>query len=171
MDAARGFGLPVSSRRTLASDILSFARSMLTALRHPACAGQQRRLPGHGQPSRPTPIPIKARSVSDGITFDTARGFGLPVSSRRTLASDILSFARSMLTALRHPACAGQQRRLPGHGQPSRPTPIPIKARSVSDGITFDTAWPFGLPVPVARSTSAARAPGTEGIGGGKKLL
>jgi hypothetical protein len=28
----------------------AFAHSMLTALRHPACAGQQRRLSGHGQP-------------------------------------------------------------------------------------------------------------------------
>jgi len=30
---------------------------MLTALRHPGCAGQQRRLPGHGQPlARPRPV-------------------------------------------------------------------------------------------------------------------
>jgi len=37
---------------------------------------------------------------------------------RRTFAAGILPFAHSMLTALRHPACAGQQRRLSGHGQP-----------------------------------------------------
>jgi len=30
---------------------------MLTALRHPASAGQQRRLPGHGQPLAPHPYP------------------------------------------------------------------------------------------------------------------
>jgi len=38
---------------------------------------------------------------------------------RRTFAADILSFAHSMLAALRHPACAGQQRRLRGTGSPS----------------------------------------------------
>jgi len=46
------------------------------------------------------------------------RGSVLPMSRRRTLATGILPSARSMLTALRHPACAGQQRRLSGHGQP-----------------------------------------------------
>jgi len=49
---------------------------------------------------------------------------GLPMPRRRTFATAILSFAHSMLTALarspplRHPAYAGQQRRLSGHGQP-----------------------------------------------------
>jgi len=47
-----------------------------------------------------------------------ADGSGLPMPRRRTFATDILSFAHSMLTALRHPACACQQRRLSGHGQP-----------------------------------------------------
>jgi len=37
---------------------------------------------------------------------------------RRTFATAILAFAHSMLTALRHPASACQQRRLSGHGQP-----------------------------------------------------
>ena len=37
---------------------------------------------------------------------------------RRTFATGILPFAHSMLTALRHPASACQQRRLSGHGQP-----------------------------------------------------
>jgi len=46
------------------------------------------------------------------------RRSGLPVPRRRTLAPGILPCARSMLTALRHPGCAGQQRRLVGHGQP-----------------------------------------------------
>ena len=64
---------------------------MLTALRHPACAGQQRRLPEHGP--------------------------GLPMPRRRTFATSTnppqadrcpLSFAHSMLTALRHPACDDQ---------------------------------------------------------------
>jgi hypothetical protein len=43
---------------------------------------------------------------------------GLPTPRRRPFATGILPFAHSMLTALRHPACAGQQRRLSGHGQP-----------------------------------------------------
>ena len=60
---------------------------------------------------------MKALSASDGICM-LRDGSGLPMPHRRTLASAILAFARSMLTALRHPACAGQQRRLPGHGQP-----------------------------------------------------
>jgi len=42
---------------------------------------------------------------------------------RRTLAADILSFARSEVTALRHPACACHLRRLSGHGQP-RASPL-----------------------------------------------
>jgi len=37
---------------------------------------------------------------------------------RRTFATGILPFTHSMPAALRHPACAGRQRRLPGHGQP-----------------------------------------------------
>jgi len=37
---------------------------------------------------------------------------------RRTFAAPVLGFAHSMLPALRHPACACQQRRLPGHGHP-----------------------------------------------------
>ena len=47
-----------------------------------------------------------------------ARGSGLPMPRRRTLTPPFLGFVRSMLAALRHPACAGQQRRLAGHGQP-----------------------------------------------------
>ena len=37
---------------------------------------------------------------------------------RRTFATAILAFAHSMLTALRHPASACQQRRLSGPGHP-----------------------------------------------------
>jgi hypothetical protein len=37
---------------------------------------------------------------------------------RRTFATGILPFAHSVLTSLRHPACACQQRRLPGHEHP-----------------------------------------------------
>jgi len=47
-----------------------------------------------------------------------ARRSGLPVPRRRTLAAVILTFARSMLAALRHPGSAGQQRRLRGTGNP-----------------------------------------------------
>jgi len=39
---------------------------------------------------------------------------------RRTLATAIVAFARSMLAALWHPAFAGQQCRLQGMGNPSR---------------------------------------------------
>ena len=53
-------------RRTFASDILSFAHSMLTALRHPACACQQRRLSGHGQPLTDASDPIQAPGGSRG---------------------------------------------------------------------------------------------------------
>ena len=61
----------------------------------------------------------------DGRTV--VAGFGLPVPRRRTFAAPILGFAHSMLTALRHPACAGQQRRLSGHGQP-----LTVSARRVA---------------------------------------
>jgi hypothetical protein len=46
----------------------------------------------------------------------TVRGCPCPVAGRSLRPS--MAFAHSMLTALRHPACAGQQRRLSGHGQP-----------------------------------------------------
>ena len=50
----------------------AFAHSMLTALRHPACAGQQRRLAGHGQPALVRRVhrsdgSIQARRASEGI--------------------------------------------------------------------------------------------------------
>ena len=45
-------------------------------------------------------------------------GSGLAMPLRRTFAPAILASAHSMLTALRHPACACQQRRLWGPGQP-----------------------------------------------------
>ena len=45
-------------------------------------------------------------------------GSGLTGPHRRTFATAILAFAHSMLTVLRHPACACQQRRLSGAGQP-----------------------------------------------------
>ena len=45
----------------------------------------------------------------------TVRGCPCPVAGRSLRHP---AFAHSMLTALRHPACAGQQRRLSGHGQP-----------------------------------------------------
>jgi hypothetical protein len=46
--AVRSCPCPVAGRSLRPS--MASARSMLTALRHPACAGQQRRLSGHGQP-------------------------------------------------------------------------------------------------------------------------
>jgi hypothetical protein len=45
----------------------------------------------------------------------TRRGCPCPVAGRSLRHP---AFAHSMLTALRHPACAGQQRRLSWHGQP-----------------------------------------------------
>jgi hypothetical protein len=48
--ARAGFGLPISRRRTFAFALQAPAHSDLPALRHPACAGQLRRLPGHGEP-------------------------------------------------------------------------------------------------------------------------
>jgi hypothetical protein len=48
--AQSGFGLPISHRRTFAFALQATAHSDLPALRHPACAGQLRRLPGHGEP-------------------------------------------------------------------------------------------------------------------------
>ena len=50
-----------------------------------------------------------------------ARREGLPVPLRRTFTAGILPSAHSMLPALRHPVCACQQLRLPGHGQPLAP--------------------------------------------------
>jgi hypothetical protein len=62
----------MSRRRTFATGILPFAHSMLTAtarsppLRHPAYAGQQRRLSGHGQPLTDVSDSIKAPGGSRG---------------------------------------------------------------------------------------------------------
>jgi len=44
---------------------------------------------------------------------------------RRTLTAALQASARSMLTALRHPGCAGQQRQLLGHGQPLASSSFP----------------------------------------------
>ena len=54
----------------------------------------------------------------DTCASRVGRGSELTGPHRRTFATAILAFAHSMLTALRHPACAGQQRRLSGSGQP-----------------------------------------------------
>jgi len=111
-----GSGLPTPRRRTLATNILFFARSDLPALRHPACAGQLTPAPGHGQP-----LTCSADAPRGGVTRRSAScgdGSGLPTPRRRTLATNILFFARSDLPALRHPACAGQLTPAPGHGQP-----------------------------------------------------
>jgi len=43
---------------------------------------------------------------------------GPPVPHRRTFATAFVASAHSMPAALRHPACAGRQGRLPGHWQP-----------------------------------------------------
>jgi hypothetical protein len=59
---------------------------------------------------------------------DVRYGSGLPMPRRRTFATAILACAHSMLTALRHPACAGQQRRLSGHGQPLTDSAFSIHA-------------------------------------------
>ena len=56
--------------------------------------------------------------IVDTCDSRVGRGSGLTGPRRRTFASAILAFAHSMLTALRHPACAGQQRRLSEPGQP-----------------------------------------------------
>jgi hypothetical protein len=59
-------------------------------------------------------LPWKAE-VTDGSARPTVRGCPCPVAGRSLRHP---AFAHSMLTALRHPACACQQRRLSGHGQP-----------------------------------------------------
>ena len=53
--------------------------------------------------------------------FTVGTGLGAAHAHRRTFAAGILPFAHSMPAALRHPVCAGQQRRLQGTGSPSRP--------------------------------------------------
>ena len=62
--------------------------------------------PGHASPER------QRRELH---ACATVRGCPCPVAGRSLRHP---AFARSMLTALRHPGCAGQQRRLSGHGQP-----------------------------------------------------
>ena len=91
-DVRYGSGLPMSRRRTFATSTnppgadrcpLSFAHSMLTALRHPACAGQQRRLWGHGQPLTDTAKSNKSperkrRDLHAALRFGAApHGFSL----------------------------------------------------------------------------------------------
>ena len=56
--------------------------------------------------------------IVDTCPSRVGRGSGLTGPHRRTFAPAIQASAHSMLTALRHPACAGQQRRLLGPGQP-----------------------------------------------------
>jgi hypothetical protein len=69
---------------------------------------------------------------------------------RRTFAPDILSFALSMLTALRHPACACQQRRLSGHRHP-----LPVSRRhNAAVGPPFLRVGKAAtLPAPLANVT------------------
>jgi len=55
--------------------------------------------------------------------FRLVRRSGLPMPRRRTFAAGILPCAHSMSAALPHPACAGRQRRLPGHGAAPRSVP------------------------------------------------
>jgi hypothetical protein len=59
-----GPGLPVPSRRTLASAIVAFARSMLPSLRLPGCARPATPLDRHGQP---LPATAKAGRTFRGI--------------------------------------------------------------------------------------------------------
>ena len=75
----------------------------------------------------PTRTSQSVSAASQGATSVRQPGWpcpGLSTPRRRTFAMGILPFAHSMLTALarspplRHPVCAGQQRRLSGHGQP-----------------------------------------------------
>jgi hypothetical protein len=70
---------------------------------------------------------------------------GLPTPRRRTFATGILPFAHSMLTALRHPACAGQQRRLSGHGQPltrlAKQSWASRDRRKLEELLDFSTFW------------------------------
>jgi hypothetical protein len=80
--------------------------------------------PTRPRPTRPggpsptaSPAPPSRGQTSHSVGLPRASS-GLPVPSRRTLASAILACARSMLAALRHPACACQQRRSIGTGNP-----------------------------------------------------
>jgi hypothetical protein len=57
-----------------------------------------------------------SRRQPESRSFATVRGCPCPVAGRSLRPS--MAFAHSMLTSLRHPACARQQRRLSGHGQP-----------------------------------------------------
>ena len=93
--------MPTPSRRTFATDILSFAHSMLTTLRHPACACQQRRLSGCGQPSRSKPnvAGISALCGSDAPCGDrlaaTRRGGRGCFASRHKGCHDVTPTCRT----------------------------------------------------------------------------
>jgi hypothetical protein len=74
-------------------------------------------------------LPSVARSLRDRLP-PQARSrpchLILPAGFAGTLATDILSFARSEASALRHPACACRLRRLDGTSGPSRSATIDV---------------------------------------------
>ena len=79
--ALRGCPCPVAGRslRHPAS-----AHSMLTALRHPACAGQQRRLRGTGNPLPSPPTAGRATGRASWSGGRAAAARGLPTGWRET---------------------------------------------------------------------------------------
>ena len=108
---------------------MPFAHSMLTALRHPGSACQQRRLPGHGEPEasrsgcpmhhggHAVPNRIEPVLLSEGWP-STAGGFGPPVPQEPAL----LTSAARMAERGQHRVSEGQdarsERPAMGHGWP-----------------------------------------------------
>jgi len=115
---ARGY--PVPSRRTFASALQAPALSDLPALRHPACAGQIRRLNGRGNPG--------ASSTQE------ARGV-----SRREYARRFPTGASSRLA----PRASRGTRPLQNHSSvPSSSTRRPNWVRAVATGSGFSRSTP-----------------------------
>jgi hypothetical protein len=113
MATVRGCPCPVAGRSLRHP---AFAHSMLTALRHPACACQQRRLSGHGQPltdgSDSYTSPERERWDHHGCSV-AVRGMGSP---SRTRAGS--------------PNTEASVRRLGGERVPSPPTRSPSRRAS-----------------------------------------
>ena len=146
-------------RRTFATDILSFAHSMLTALRHPACAGQQRRLSGHGQPLTDAAERIEARSAIDGMGWDGLRPLHKTASQdAKRSTSDLRSPSDWLSTGIRLSWRQDAMFRVnTAHGQP-------LTASSVFGGRRGFGCWPRRWPRgrrggPAAHRTASRRGP------------
>jgi len=113
----RGRPCPVAGRSLRPS--LASAHSMPAALRHPACACRQGRLPGHGQPLTDG---VRTRGAIDNAGASCViNGSGPPVPRRRTFAAAIpglrsLHAGRAPASCLRLPPRPAPGARATPHG-------------------------------------------------------